>query len=239
MPDEELRRDALRRFGLIALATDLTIEGDAVRLMPPGTRLHVTRIAFENPTTPESLRRTGPRLRDAAELILPGMALDGILFGCTSASAVLGAGVVTLVGPRAPVTTPLSATVRALEALRIGRVSLLTPYMAETTALVAEHLRQHGVEVVAQHSMEHADDRDMGMLTPQTVIEAALAADHPRAEALFLSCTALPAVQVIERLEKMLGKPVLSSNQVSFWSMLDTAGISGDGPGKLFKVRRW
>lgn len=42
--------DKLNRFELVALATDLTIEGDAARLMPQGSRLHVTRIAFENPT---------------------------------------------------------------------------------------------------------------------------------------------------------------------------------------------
>ncbi|MCT4370127.1 aspartate/glutamate racemase family protein [Yangia mangrovi] len=239
MPAADLRRDLLRRFGLIALATDLTLEGDAARLMPAGTRLHVTRIAFENPTTPESLRRTGRHLREAAELILPGVALDGLLFGCTSASAVLGAEVAALIGARAPVTTPLSAALRACEALGVGRLSLLAPYMQETTALVADHLVQHGVEVVARKSMGYADDRDMALLTPEAVIEAALAADDPRAEALFLSCTALPAVPVIERLEKMLGKPVLSSNQVSFWSMLDMAGISGNGPGELFKVRRW
>lgn len=239
MSAPDLRRDHLRRFGMIALATDLTIEGDAARLMPPGTQLHVTRIAFENPTTPESLRRTGPRLRNAAELILPGVALEGMLFGCTSASAVLGDEVTALIGPRAPVTTPLSAALRACEALGVGRLSLLAPYRAETTTLVAGHLARHGVEVVAQSSMGHADDRDMGMLTPEAVIEAALAADHPHADALFLSCTALPAVPVIDRLEMMLGKPVLSSNQVSFWSMLDTAGISGDGPGRLFKVHRW
>ena len=58
-----MRTDPVRRFGLIALATDLTIEGDAARIMPVGTQLHTTRIAFEIPTTPETLRRCGPRLR--------------------------------------------------------------------------------------------------------------------------------------------------------------------------------
>ena len=79
-----------RRFGLIALATDLTIEADAARLMPEGTRLHVTRIGFDNPTTPENLRATAPRIADAARLLVPGVALEGIGFGCTSAGALLG-----------------------------------------------------------------------------------------------------------------------------------------------------
>ena len=83
-------RDDVNRFGLIALATDLTIEGDAQRLLPPGCRLHVTRIAFDNPTTAENLKKTGPHLKAASDLLVPGVALKGIAFGCTSASAVLG-----------------------------------------------------------------------------------------------------------------------------------------------------
>ncbi|MBE3637304.1 maleate cis-trans isomerase family protein [Mangrovicoccus algicola] len=239
MTSDMLRRDAVRRFGLIALATDMTIEGDAQRLMPPGTQLHVTRIAFDNPTTPENLRRTGPRLAEAAGLILPGVALDGMIFGCTSASAVLGADLDRLAGGRAPLTSPLSAARRACAALGIGSLSLLTPYIPETTDLVGDHLEAGGLRVLARHSMGHRDDRDMAMLTPEAVIEAALAADHPHAEALFLSCTALPAVGVIDRIEDRLGKPVLSSNQVAFWAMLAAAGVAGRGPGRLFGDRRW
>ena len=76
-----MSQDHLRRFGLIALATDLTIEGDAGRLMPAGTQLHVTRIAFENPTTPETLRRTGPRVAVREEI--KGRDRPGAVAGCT------------------------------------------------------------------------------------------------------------------------------------------------------------
>ena len=121
--------DKLNRFGLVALATDLTIEGDAARLMPQGSRLHVTRIAFENPTTAENLRQTGPRLADAAALLVPGVALKGVGFGCTSASAVLGQGVQDALGARAPVSTPTSGALRGFQELGVTRVALMTPYM--------------------------------------------------------------------------------------------------------------
>lgn len=236
-----MSQDPLRRFGLIALATDLTIEGDAARLMPQGTQLHVTRIAFDNPTTPESLRQTGPRLRAAADLIVPGVPLDGIIFGCTSASAVLGDTVEAEIGGRAPVVTPVGGLLRALHTLGLGRVALLTPYLPETADIVSAYLTGKGVDVVSQHAMGYADDRDMARLMPGEIIEGALAADHPEAEALFLSCTALPAVPLIAELEARLGKPVLSSNQVVFWATLDIARIPGDrpGPGKLFTICGW
>lgn len=232
-------RDDLNRFGLIALATDLTIEGDAARLMPPGTQLHVTRVAYDNPTTPENLRALGPRLADAAALLVPGVELKGIGFGCTSASALLGPAVDEAIGARAPVSTPVAAAVRGFRALGVGRIALMTPYLPETAAVVADHFAAQGLEVVAQRSMGHADDRDMAMLKGDEVVEFALQSDHPDAEALFMSCTALPAVSVIDEIEAALGKPVVSANLALFWSMLDQARIPAAGRGRLFRARTW
>lgn len=232
-------QDNLNRFGLIALATDLTIEGDAARLLPQGCRLHVTRIAFENPTTAENLRRTGPRLAEAAALLVPGVALKGVGFGCTSASAVLGQGVRDALGTRAPVSTPTGGALRGFAALGITRVALMTPYLPQTADLVGDHFAASGLKVVSRHSMGRADDRDMALLPEAEVMEFALASDHPDAQALFLSCTALPALELIDRIEARLDKPVISANQALFWTMLDQARIPASGPGRLFQVRTW
>lgn len=235
-----LQADPLTRFGLIALATDLTTEGDAAQLMPAGTQLHVTRIAFDNPTTPENLRATGPRLRAAAALLLPGVALAGIGFACTSASAVLGPDLAGMIDrPGVPVSTPTSAAVRALKTLGLDRIALMTPYLPETTAPVAEYFAREGIAVPNRHSLGFADDRDIARLSDQAMIEAALAVDHPKAQALFLSCTAMPALRVIPRLEAMLKKPVLSANLVLFWDMLDQARIPAAGPCRLMRCRTW
>ena len=57
-----------KNFGLIALATDLTSEPDFVQLMPHDqVGIYTTRVAYENPTTPESLRDMAPRLCAAAD----------------------------------------------------------------------------------------------------------------------------------------------------------------------------
>ena len=57
------------------------------------------------------------------------------------------------------------------------------------------------------------------------------------ADALFISCTALPALSIIDKLEKKLNKVVLSSNQVLIWDTLQTIGKINpiEGFGKLFK----
>lgn len=80
-----------KRIGLIALATDHTSELDFARICDPAeVGVYVTRIAYDNPTTPESLRLTGPRITAGAELILPGEHLDVVAYGCTAATVVLG-----------------------------------------------------------------------------------------------------------------------------------------------------
>ena len=170
---------------------------------------------------------------------MPGVDLAGIGFGCTSASAVLGETVQQAVEGRAPVITPTNGALRGFGALNLRRIALMTPYLAATTDLVGDHFEDRGIAVVSRHSMGHADDRDMARLPAGDIIAAARQADAPAAQALFLSCTALPALDLIERLEDFLGKPVLSANQALFWAMLDQARIPATGPGALFGVRTW
>jgi maleate isomerase len=79
-----------KRIGLIVLSTDHVLERDFARMCPAEVAIHATRIAYDNPTTPENLRRMQPRLAQAAALILPDEPLDAICYGCTSASMVLG-----------------------------------------------------------------------------------------------------------------------------------------------------
>lgn len=231
--------DRMTRFGLVALATDVTIEGDASLLMPPGTRLHVTRIGLGNPATEADLREAGPRLAEAMDLLVPGARLAGIGVGCTSAGAGLGSGMEAAARGRAPVTTPDDAALRAFAALGVRRVAVMAPYRADTTDLVVAHFTQGGLEVVRACSMGHADDHAMAMLGEAEIVEMALASDDPDAEAMFLSCTALPALELIETLEAELRKPVVTANQALFWAMLDRARIPAAGPGALFRTRSW
>ena len=84
-------RPVARRAGLIALSTDHTCERDFARLCDPDEiGVYVSRVANENPTTPENLRLMQPRLSEAAALILPGEPLDALCYACTSASVAIG-----------------------------------------------------------------------------------------------------------------------------------------------------
>lgn len=231
------------RLGLILLATDLTSEGDFHSLLPPHVAaIHGTRVAFSNPTTPENLQCMAPDLELAASQLVPGIPLEAIAYCCTAASVVIGdTSVRQAIGrarPGVPVITPTGAAVQALRALRCSRIAILTPYLQETTLPVVEYFEAQGFEVVAARCLGLEDDRDMARVTPASILAAAEASDDPRAEALFISCTALPALPVVGEIEKRIGKPVVTSNQASIWLMRSAAGIAGpvSGFGRLFDL---
>lgn len=215
--------------GMILLGTDLTTEQDAKLLVPETLRIGATRIAFDNPTTPDNLRLTLPRLGAAAELLLPGTGLSSIYFSCTAATATLGQAAiesaVNAARPGVRVITPASAAEAAFAALGAHTIAILTPYVPETAAEVESYFNRQGFNVVHSHAMGMEDDRLMARIDVPTILVAADRADHNEAEALFISCTALPAARLVNELEQRLGKPVVTSNLAGLWMMMRLAGL--------------
>lgn len=232
---------ALRRIGLLLLATDLRTELDAAGLLSaPGVAVHATRVAFDNPTTPDNLRRMEPRLADASRLLVPGTALSAIYYACTSASAVIGDDAVdrtiAAAHPGVPVVTPTRAALRAFEALSARRIALVTPYLEETATPMISYFGQCGIEVTSALCFGFEDDRVMARITPESLLATAAQADTASADAVFVSCTALPAVDIVAKLEDRIGLPVVTANQAALWVLRRHAGLTGDpgGCGSLF-----
>ncbi|MCV0424234.1 MAG: ectoine utilization protein EutA [Roseibium sp.] len=230
------------RFGLIALATDLTSERDLFRILSgDGVSIHATRVAFENPTTPENLRKMAPHLTAAADLIAPGEELKAVCYSCTAASVMIGdeeiAAAIKLARPGVPVVTPTASARMALTALGARRIAVLTPYLEKTSRPMEAYFTEAGFTVTRMHCFGVEDDRDMARITVSSIVEGALAADTDDAEALFVSCTALQAVDAIAEIERRTGKPVVTSNQASAWVMSNVAGLPNHRPsgyGRLF-----
>lgn len=236
-------KSAIKRLGLLALSTDLTTERDYARIIPGNDAgVFTSRVAFENPTTPENLRRMAPRITAATDLILPDEHLDAICYSCTAASVVIGdaaiAEAVHTVRPGVPVVTPTGAACAAFEALGVNRIAILTRYLVRTSEPMAAYFAGRGLDVTRLDCLGIEDDRDMARVSRDTIIEAACLVDNPDAEALFLSCTALPAAGAIAEIEARTGKPVVTSNQASAWAMMRHSGLHGrlTGFGRLFEL---
>ena len=76
---------------------------------------------------------------------------------------------------------------------------------------------------------------DIGKIDPKYLLEELTKMDTDNSEALFISCTALPALKIIHELENKIKKVVLSSNQVLIWDSIRSVGhdLSIEGYGKL------
>ena len=82
-------------------------------------------------------------------------------------------------------------------------------------------LAQNQIETVKCTDIgRELDNYGQGELTPDEVFDLACAADHPEAEVIVLSCTDMRAVEVIDDIEKALGKPVVTSNQAMMFAVL-------------------
>lgn len=235
-------RPVAKRIGLIALATDHTSERDFARVCDPDeVGVYTSRVAYENPTTPENLSQMGPRLSHAADLILPGEQLDVVAYACTAASVVLGNDAVIAsiqaVKPGAACVTPTTAAFDAFDTLGIRRVSVLTPYSDRVTEKLVSYFGGYGLNIVNARGLGFEDDREMARIDHASVLAAGASTISDSSEALFISCTAVRAMECVSRLEDKIGKPVITSNQAIIWRSLRLAGISRpiQGFGRLFQ----
>jgi maleate isomerase len=233
--------DVFKRLGLVLLSTDLTTERDYRRVLPfENLGVYSTRVAFENPTTPQNLMQMSPGLTAAAALLPADEPLAAICYSCTAASVVIGDDQVKKsiqkACPNVPVVTPSQSAVHAFAALGVTRISVLTPYLVETSEPMAAYFTKQGIDIQRFECLGMQDDREMAYVSEGTLIQAACAADDPNSQALFISCTALPVISVIDEIEKRIAKPVVSSNQATIWAMLQHAEVTKApiGFGQLF-----
>ena len=136
------------------LATDQTMEHEFRALVnQPGVAFYEARVFNDNDITPETLRAIGPRIAPCADLILPGIPLDVVAFGCTSATMTLGEEAVFAeirkVRPGIACTTPVTAALAAFRALGAKGIGVLTPYAPEINAKLVALFQGRGVNVAA------------------------------------------------------------------------------------------
>ncbi|MER5210397.1 decarboxylase [Streptomyces sp. NPDC002838] len=175
----------------------------------------------------DALREMGSAGRLAAgveELRLAGA--EAVVWACTSGSFVYGwEGAHEQVRALAltagmPASSTSFAFMHAVRELGAGRVAVGATYPDDVADLFAEFLRAGGAEVVALRGSGIITAAEVGTWGEAEVSALARAADDPDAEALLLPDTALHTAAHIPALEKELGKPVLTANQVTVWEAL-------------------
>ena len=213
------------RIGFIALATDFNSEQDLRRMLPGEVEIFTNRVTNHNPMTLDNLRAMADDIERAAGGILPGLGVDLMIYGCTSGTAAIGfeniAEHIHRQCPEIPVITPVTAATAALQAVGANSVSVLTPYIDEINQALGDMLQTHGLKVLNICGFGSENDIEVTMFPLEDIVSAAKLACLDGADALFISCTALRASMVIEKLEAELAIPVITSNQALVWQALN------------------
>ena len=101
-------------------------------------------------------------IEDQTDVILPGLPLDVVAFGCTSASMVIGEEMVfTKIRekrPDAACTTPITAAFAAFAALGVKRIGVLTPYRQDINDFMRDYIAERGYEVPIFGSFNEEND---------------------------------------------------------------------------------
>ena len=225
------------RIGLVVLEGDQTVEAELSSLWPVGVAAFATRIPMEDRVTAETLRAMEERIPTAAKLLPTGFGFDVIGYGCTSAATLIGEArvdaAIRRAHPEIPNTNPITAAVAAFGALGATRIGVVTPYNAEVTRGIIDHLSGQGLEVIRSGSFLEESDHTVARITEASVAAGVrqIAGTPGSLEAVFVSCTSLRLFGIANSLEDELGIPVVTSNLVFGWHLLRLAGIDDHLPG--------
>lgn len=231
------------RIGLLVPSSNTTVEPEFYRALPASVTVHVARL-FLTQITPEAILGMVGDV-EAQSRLLASADVDAIVLGATAPSFLKGLGYDREVIQRIekacgkPATTTSTALIEAIRHLGLKQVVLAAAYDDKVNAIARAFLEANGVAVLDAKGLGLVDNLVVGRLESQTAYDLACQADRPDAEAIVLACTNWKTMDVIDRLERDLGKPVISTTQVSVWGALKMLGVGGvEGYGRLLRELR-
>jgi maleate isomerase len=218
--------------------------------VPPGVGLDVAGTGSEpDPDRGITLEHVltlpgDPIIEDTAK----GLAANGVkalAYACTSGSYVRGIGGDRDIADRISgatglaATTTSSAAVQALRHLGVTRVAVLSPHIDQLNRLLGQFLEDSGFRVVRMKGLGKGSDIEL--IPPETTLDIIVKeVDRPDADGVFVSCTSMRTASIMDAIEQMINKPVVTANQATVWELLRLAGVSGPMPklGRLYNERR-
>ena len=238
------------RFGIFIVGAEVVPEAEWWAMCPPGISIHAARVTAAAPWAVWCAERT--EVVPADDLVrgskqLAALCLDAVVVAHSSSSFAGGMGwdaavvrsLSPLFGDHTRVTTNGLDSLAAFQAVAVRRPFLVLPpwFSDALVARALDYYRGHGCEPAghwrfdpgpAWHGIAPADLYAHGAALAQAVtplaeqIKMHCPAD---ADGIFIAGTGFRCVAILDGLERSLGRPVLSANQVSLWHCLKLAGV--------------
>ena len=210
-----------RHFGVLIPSTNTTVEIEC-RLLPLTYQAHIGRLMSSGgsfaPSRDDDI--------DYQSRLLGTAKVEMVILAQTSASLFAddyddivmkrmsaGAGVVAL--------TSAQAVGRAVRALGARRIAIVSPYSESVNDRAARYFKvTHGLETIALEGFGATDAYAIGQLGPQNARDTFARIDRSEIEVFVVPGGNFPTMSSVAAWEREFGKPVVTTNQASFWAML-------------------
>lgn len=223
-----------RHFGVLVPSTNTTVEIEC-RLLPAAYQAHVGRLMTSTPGRTFAPSREEDI--DYQSRLLGTAKVELVILAQTSASLFAddydevttrrmsaGAGV--------PAVTSAQAVGRAVRALGAKRIAIVSPYSDEVNQRAGHYFAaKHGLEAVALEGFGATDSYAIGRLGPENARDAFARIDRPEIEVFVVPGGNFPTMASITQWEREFKKPVVTTNQASFWAMLTMLKTGDRVPG--------
>ncbi len=236
------------RIGFIIASTNRVAEMEVFRMLPEGVSAHFSRIPYSGAGTEEAQSKMLEALDNSARVLAGSSetaAVDVIGFMHGSGTLSTTSGFDTKLNERVsrltgvPCVTMSSAIVQGLRKLSVKRVSTGTPLRASSMLeRMKLFMEAYGFEVVATKKLELETHYQVSSQSPESVYVFLRSLNHADCDAIVINNANMRTLEVIEPLERDIGKPIVTGNQATMWACLRAIGLKDrvSGGGRLFQA---
>jgi maleate isomerase len=230
------------RIGQIVPSSNVTMETEIPAMLharetilPERFTFHASRMRMKKVTKEELVAMDGDSDRCALEL--SDAAVDVMGYACLVAIMSMGFGYhrqsqarlharTIENGHPAPVVTSAGALVDGLNTLGAKRVAVVAPYMKPLTQLVVSYIEHEGIAVQDWLALEIPDNLEVAAQNPDNLLSHYRRLDLTGIDALVLSaCVQMPSLPSIQKVEDIIGLPVVSAAVCTTHQMLLRLGL--------------
>jgi maleate isomerase len=211
----------LKRIALIIPHTDTTLETDFQSFLPDQYILHTQRIWLDE-VGEESEKRMVDEDLPRGLIYLKGIAeYDGVVFGCTSASAVYGKEGLSRLEKylseefNCKSISAFGAILEDLKKINASSVGLITPYTESVNDFMVKSMGEFNINISFEAGFGLSDDCEISKIKPEEIIGFIKKHSediNKNCDALLISCTNFRAMEIREEIEQILGIKVITSN---------------------------
>jgi maleate cis-trans isomerase len=216
-----------RHFGVLIPSTNTTVETELARL-PSDYQAHFARLMSSTPGQPFAPSRDDDI--DYQSRLLGTAKVEMVVLIQTSASLFADDYDETTmrrmsVASGAPAITSAQAVGRALRALGVRRIALVSPYSEEVNARARRYFTaKHGLEIAVLEGFAATDSYAIGQLGPENARAAFARINRPEVDAFVVPGGNFSTMASIAFWEREFNKPVVTTNQASVWAVARQLG---------------